>query len=393
MSFPHHDPYWSETAAFVGAHARPGERILAPDIFWWQFDRIHRYANTWLHPDEHDDWAVVHKGELAQIAPAVLARITHERVPLFANAVFVVFGPAGRAAPLDPESDHLRALAERLAVFDAAPPAAPAAGPAASEVGEIVKFETLDDVQFRDAMNAFWRGGGYLYDTRRDRAYYDEIDELIAARIGDGAGETVLDVACGSGRLAGILTAAERVVGIDVSDAAVEIARERHRDRPRFTFAAMDAHRLDFADGAFDTVLFVDAIEHVRDAAHVLAEIGRVTRPGGRVFLTVANTGSLNQVMARKLGYPEFKTNYQHIAEFSLAQTTALLNAAGFEPEHADGILLFPYWGLPGIDEHVRTITDEDPEVVEILRVLGRRAGPEYAYAFAVLARKVDSPR
>ncbi|NVO17012.1 MAG: class I SAM-dependent methyltransferase [Rhodoplanes sp.] len=390
MSFPHHDPYWSETAAFVGAHARPGERILAPDIFWWQFDRIYRYADTRLHPDARYDWAVVHKGELAQIAPAVLARITHESIPLFANAVFVVFGPAGRTAALDRESVHLRALAERLAALDAAPPAA---DPLPSESGQIVKFETLDDVQFRDAMNAFWRAGGYRYDTRRDKAYYEEIDELIATRVGDGAGDTVLDVACGSGRLAGILTAAERVVGVDVSDAAVEIARERHRDQPRFTFAAMDAHRLDFPDGAFDTVLFVDAIEHVRDAAHVLAEIGRVTRPGGRLFLTVANTGSLNQVMARKLGYPEFKTNYQHIAEFSLPQTTALLSAAGFEPEHADGILLFPYWGLPGIDEHVRTITDEDPEVVEILRVLGRRAGPEYAYAFAMLARKVDSPR
>jgi hypothetical protein len=51
------------------------------------------------------------------------------------------------------------------------------------------------------------------------------------------------------------------------------------------------------------------------------------------------------------------------------------------------GVSLLPYWGIPGIDEVVRDVTDNDPEVVEMMRVLGARAG-EYAYTGVVLARK-----
>ena len=46
------------------------------------------------------------------------------------------------------------------------------------------------------------------------------------------------------------------------------------------------------------------------------------------------------------------------------------------------------YWGIPGIDGLVRHITDDDPEIVEILCEMGRKVGPRYAYAFVLLARK-----
>jgi hypothetical protein len=48
--------------------------------------------------------------------------------------------------------------------------------------------------------------------------------------------------------------------------------------------------------------------------------------------------------------------------------------------------MLSPGWAIPGVDRGLRPL--EDPEFVEAERLLGRRAGPDYALAFAVLACK-----
>ena len=109
-------------------------------------------------------------------------------------------------------------------------------------------------------------------------------------------------------------------------------------------------------------------------------------RPGGRLLTTAANRNSVNQVITRRLGYPEFVTNYQHIAEFGLDDLTEMLDDAGFDVVRTEGIFLFPYWGVPGVDQAVRHLTDDDPEVVELMRKLGRLVGAEHAYTSVVAA-------
>src|SRR5262249_51325974 len=142
--------------------------------------------------------------------------------------------------------------------------------------------------------------------------------------------------------------------------------------------------QLAFPDASFATVLFIDAIEHVRDAPATLSEIARVLEPGGDLVVTVANRNSLHQIIARKLGLPEFKTNYQHIREFSFDEIRTLLAERGLGVADAKGLFLYPFWGIPQLDDAVRVLTDEDPEMVEVLRLLGERVGPEYAYSFTV---------
>ena len=103
---------------------------------------------------------------------------------------------------------------------------------------------------------------------------------------------------------------------------------------------------------------------------------------------TVANRESVNQILMTKLGYPEFVTNYQHVREFSYRETLDLLDRHGFGLDRTAGIFLYPYWGVPGVDEVVRKITDEDPEFVELMRLLGERVGAEHAYCSVVLGHK-----
>jgi hypothetical protein len=100
----------------------------------------------------------------------------------------------------------------------------------------------------------------------------------------------------------------------------------------------------------------------------------------------------VNQVITRRLGYPEFVTNYQHIAEFGLDELTEMLESVGFVVERTEGIFLFPYWGIPGIDQAVRHLTDDDPEIVELMRKLGRLVGAEHAYTSVVSAIRSGEP-
>lgn len=390
MTFPHRDPFWTAAARAVRDRAQPGASILAPDLFWWVFPRIHRYARTAMVPDERHDLVILHKGMLDALTRGALRDISTRLQPILANEVFVVWGPDATQADTVRDSDHFRAFEDALQARMARPdPGAESDDdPVLPEPGIIAQFPAMTDAELRHAMDRFWRQGGYVYDTLRDRAYYAELDRLIADYVGSCSDQVVIDLCCGAGRLPHIVTAAREVIGIDISTVALAMARQRHAARPEYRFATMDAARLALPDGCADRVLLIDAIEHVRDAAAALAEAARVLRPGGSAMITVANRDGLNQRIARRLGNGDFVTNYQHLHEFSWAETQSMLAAVGLRPRRADGIFLYPYWGVPGVDDVVRHLTDDDPEIVAAMLDLGRRAGPEYAYAFAVLAVK-----
>ncbi len=396
MSFPYNDPHWTSAADFVDRHRGADDTILAPDIFWMRFDHIYRYANTSLKPAQMYDWAILHKGELKSLSDPFMESIESEMWPVFANEVFVTWARMPSIPRLDPSDSHLSAYYGRRAELrngsttDNAATTAPIEDPVLPDPGSITRFAYLDEAAKRKMMDDFFRNGGYRYDTVRDKVYYAEIDRWVRILLGRSDGLRILDVCCGDGRVANVVTSCEELVNSDFAEVAVRSARTKFAGRDGLRFAVMDAQMLPLPDRSFDVVTFIDASEHVGDISRALDEISRVTRPGGRLICTGANRNSLNQIVNRKLGFPEFLTNYQHIREFTFDEFTALLVAAGFEIERSGSILLYPYWGIPGIDEIVRHIMDEDEEMVEVTRVLGERAGPEYAYTFIVSARKVS---
>lgn len=102
----------------------------------------------------------------------------------------------------------------------------------------------------------------------------------------------VLEVASGSGGPAIHLarTLGCRVTGIDHDPGGVATATRAASEADmsdRVQFQGADANaRLPFADGAFDAVICIDAMNHLRERAAVLGEWRRVLRTGGRALFT-----------------------------------------------------------------------------------------------------------
>ena len=130
-------------------------------------------------------------------------------------------------------------------------------------------------------------------------------------RLGVGAGDTLLDVACGAGlaiELAGLRGAL--CAGIDASERLIAVARDRN---PSADLRVGDMHALPWGDGAFDVVTSFRGIWGTTPEA--MAEVCRVLAPGGRVGLTV-------------WGHIKASPGAWALAPFSLAATPKVENQA-----------------------------------------------------------------
>jgi demethylmenaquinone methyltransferase/2-methoxy-6-polyprenyl-1,4-benzoquinol methylase len=102
-----------------------------------------------------------------------------------------------------------------------------------------------------------------------------------------GAGDAVVDVFAGTGRLAAALADRVgpfgRVVAVDFSPRMVERGTVRNRDIVQLEFVQADARSLPFDDGRFDAATVSFGLRTLPDVGLALAEMRRVVRPGGRV--------------------------------------------------------------------------------------------------------------
>ncbi len=392
MSFPHHDPAWVSASDFVARHRSSADAILAPDVFVWRYDRVYRYANTHRDPRRRYDWAVLHLAMLHELAPAFLAAIARDMRAVFANDAFVVWARDRALRPVRFFDPHLRAffrLARRVRRGDGRySDAAQGIEPVLPDPGVMSRFALLSIPELKRAMDLFFRHGGYQAPTYRDRAYTETMDRAIRELVGDASSLRMLDLCCGDARLGELFGACGELVNVDLSEVAVARGATRYRHRREYRFAAMDAHALAFPDGCFDVAICVDSIEHVHDAPRMVAEAARVLKPGGRFIISTQNRESLHLMVTRKLGYPEFLTSYQHIREFAYRELRDLLEKAGLRVRRAIGLGLYPYWGVPGIDDKLRRLMDDDEELVRALFTLGERGGPEHSYSMILDAVK-----
>ena len=117
-----------------------------------------------------------------------------------------------------------------------------------------------------------------------------ELFELLVAE-GRLAGQRVLDVGCGTGRLAAALAGRSATVwGVDPSEDMLRRARALGVRDCRFERASAEA--LPFEDGAFDAVV-LRLVVHLVDRPRTFSEIARVLAPGGRLAIATFDPASI----------------------------------------------------------------------------------------------------
>ncbi len=151
-----------------------------------------------------------------------------------------------------------------------------------------------------------------IYDQVADRWWSDDIrwvrtlKNLVPGRLAwmdrqiDWRGKTVLDLGCAGGFMAEAL--ADRgatVIGIDPAQAAIAAARAHaHQSGRAISYDVGVGEELPYPGAAFDAVVCVDVLEHVRDLPMVLAEVARVLRPGGLFLFDTINRNPLARMVA-----------------------------------------------------------------------------------------------
>jgi len=222
---------------------------------------------------------------------------------------------------------------------------------------------------------------------------------LIVDWSGAGPEDTVLDVACGGGH---VVCAFARVVrhatGIDLTPAMLERARALQRERglANVSWRHGDAAPLPFADGAFSIATSRYAFHHFLEPRAVLAEMARVTAPGGTVMVVDADAPA-DPAKAAEFNRMERLRDPSHARAMPQAELIDLFRQVGLGATRVtsyrleaelDGLLSrsFPN---PGDAERVRALFEASLED-DRLGIPVRREGERIrlAYPVAVVAAR-----
>ena len=135
------------------------------------------------------------------------------------------------------------------------------------------------------------------YDSGLGPMFFEPFAQHLGERIAELAPATVLELACGTGRLtrhiAQRLSPITRIVATDVNPAMLHFAQEAISD-PRIEWNTVDAVVLPYADASFDLVVAQFGVMFYSDRVAAYRETLRVLRPGGRLLFTCWNELAMN---------------------------------------------------------------------------------------------------
>jgi SAM-dependent methyltransferase len=194
---------------------------------------------------------------------------------------------------------------------------------------------TYQDVSFAKYSQYWWSNRFYA---------------ILARRYGR-RGARLLEIGSGLGHLVGQLEDTFETCGVDVNFWAVKESRNVVESS---LLQVASAEALPFEDDSFGVVIIKHIVEHLPDPERAIAEIGRVTSPGGCLILSTPNLDSLLKPWKgeRWIGYQD----PTHISLRKPTEWLGMLQNEGFSLKRvfSDGFWDAPY--LPLIPERIQKL-------------------------------------
>lgn len=184
-----------------------------------------------------------------------------------------------------------------------------------------------------------------IYDRRwnsyisRTLSFLDKWSNLPSAA-------TVLDVACGTGEFERLILAkhpGQRMVGVDISEKMVEIARQKLQPYPNVAFQIASVADLPFEAAHFDTVVSANAFHYFDSPTIALAEMKRVLKPDGRVIIL---DWCKDFWVCRICDWVLQRLDPAHRQCYTQAEFHQFLADAGFQIERSAKVRFGLIWGL-----------------------------------------------
>jgi SAM-dependent methyltransferase len=140
-------------------------------------------------------------------------------------------------------------------------------------------------------------------------------------------GERVLEVGCGAGTdLVRFARGGAIVTGVDLSSAAIALARENFRQqRLEADLREADGERLPFADNSFDFVYAHGVVQYTGGDQRLIDECHRVLKPGGEAVFQVYNRVSWLNALSKLMKVPLEHEDAPVIKKYSIKEFRGLL--------------------------------------------------------------------
>jgi SAM-dependent methyltransferase len=159
---------------------------------------------------------------------------------------------------------------------------------------------SIDISGIKEGQRMMWTAGDYPDIART----ISGVAELVVERVGAAPGESLLDVATGSGNVAiPAALAGAKVTGLDLTPKLLEVARARAADAGvEVTFVEGDAEELPFEEASFDCVTSCFGVMFAPRQLLAAGELTRVARPGATIVFTAWTAEGLNGRMFKTVG-------------------------------------------------------------------------------------------
>ncbi len=204
-------------------------------------------------------------------------------------------------------------------------------------------------------------------------------------------GNRILEVGCGVGAILAQLGERELVMGIDLEPELVEFTRMRFAAQPRYEFASMDIAELSDASReamkaqAFDTIVCINVLEHIKVDSRAVATMADLLVPGGVLAILVP---------AHPFLFGPYDVTDGHFRRYTKSSLRRVLESAGFAGErlyHFNAVGAAGWWfqyKLMKRDHQTQSDYRIMQAMVPLMSAIEKRIKPPFGLSLVAVARK-----